>query len=102
MMEEYVKKRDVLETLRTVPDYDGIYSNDRINYNIINRKMTINAIQLIMAEDVRPVLRGTWIPYKKDNAVCSRCKDVIDLTDGKEHNFCQKCGADMRVWRARF
>ena len=39
---------------------------------------------------------GKWIEYISEHGKCSRCGNQVDLLDGKEHNFCEVCGADMR------
>lgn len=56
-------------------------------------------IMAIPAADVRPVVRGKWLPTKDDNKKrCSNC-DVITLIAQYpfgEANFCPNCGADMR------
>lgn len=53
--------------------------------------------------DLKPVVRGEWIFTKNDGILdyykCSRCENKIEVYFDKlptEHNFCHKCGADMR------
>ena len=46
--------------------------------------------------DVRPVVRGTWLPFRSQAAgniqYCSSC----GLGCTEKTNFCPTCGADMR------
>lgn len=53
------------------------------------------------AADVRPVVRGEWLPFGKRGIygmmyACSSCRAKYD---GKT-NFCPNCGADMREDKA--
>lgn len=51
-------------------------------------------IDFIPAADVRPVVRGRWENFK-GKPKCSHCKAVW-TEDYFDHNFCPRCGADMR------
>lgn len=44
--------------------------------------------------DVRPVVRGRWENFR-GKPRCSQCKAVWP-EDYYDHNFCPRCGADMR------
>lgn len=46
------------------------------------------------AADVRPVVRGRWENFR-GKPRCSQCKAVWP-EDYYDHNFCPRCGADMR------
>ena len=46
------------------------------------------------AADVRPVVRGRWENFR-GKPRCSQCKAVWP-EDYSGHNFCPRCGADMR------
>lgn len=58
--------------------------------------------RLLSLPDVKPVVRGEWIPgdYRNVTAICSICGHYR-LGNGAEWatrlaHFCEKCGADMR------
>jgi hypothetical protein len=59
----------------------------------------------IEPSDVRPVVRGRWIPTRKYDYCykCSVCNETGPLEpDGESAfkcNFCPSCGADMREVR---
>ena len=61
-----------------------------------------NMIERVPAADVRPVVRGKWIPTRKYGYCykCSVCGEIGPLDpDGEsafKYNFCPTCGADMR------
>lgn len=63
------------------------------------RDDTVRRLRKLTAADVRPVVRGKWLPTKDDNKKrCSHC-DVIHLIAQYPYgnaNFCPNCGADMR------
>ena len=50
----------------------------------------------VMPADVRPVVRGRWIPFTSEAAgdiwYCSAC----DIGFAHHMDFCPHCGADMR------
>ena len=55
----------------------------------------------VPAADVRPVVRGRWIPYRPDcrpvcDWKCSACGYDPDLGTQPFFDFCPNCGADMR------
>ena len=54
----------------------------------------LEEIEMYPAADVRPVVRGKWIPVdeKEDAFDCSECDAMVS----KRCNFCPGCGADMR------
>ena len=58
----------------------------------------INYLQNISPADVRPVVRGEWIPYKQGDMKCSNCGGVYGVCAGLlgDYNYCPRCGADMR------
>ena len=56
-------------------------------------------LQALPAADVRPVVRGEWIPApEKGDCIyrCSQCGYEIDSYLCEAKNFCPNCGADMR------
>jgi hypothetical protein len=59
-----------------------------------------NAIVMLPAADVRPVVRGKWIkyaPYNSDMMTCSECEKYwIFDGDQYDYHYCHNCGADMR------
>lgn len=55
-----------------------------------------NAIVMLPAADVRPVVRGRWERTSKSLMACSACGNcVVDDRIGGLF-FCPNCGADMR------
>lgn len=57
-----------------------------------------NEISKIPAADVRPVVRGMWIPLfsiRCDRPYCYECSSCGFATE-RRTNFCHNCGADMR------
>ena len=96
-MAEYIEREKAIEAFDdpTVERY----------YGDICPESVIRVIEQIPTADVRPVVRGKWIPVGTDDMdegmyKCSEC--------GSEHffpdillgipadNFCPNCGADMR------
>lgn len=76
------------EELQTAKHWDGHTEED--------------VTRLLSLPDVRPAVRGEWIPgdYRNVTAVCSICGHYR-LGNGAESatklaHFCEKCGADMR------
>ena len=55
---------------------------------------TLEAIETLPAADVRLVVRGRWENFR-GKPRCSQCKAVWP-EDYYGHNFCPRCGADMR------
>jgi len=53
------------------------------------------------AADVRPVVRGEWVPAASYNdgvintAYCSACHDYLPPGEADNWPFCPNCGADM-------
>lgn len=61
----------------------------------------IHAVRAIPAADVRPVVRGKWIPYRPDcrpvcDWKCSACGYDPDLGTQPFFDFCPNCGAGMK------
>ena len=100
-MAEYISREAAIEiAMQYCPDDDGSCSKA-----LADLRDMLDEIESIPAADVRPVVRGKWIPVGLDDAdegmfKCSEC--------GSEHffpeillgipadNFCPECGADMR------
>ena len=62
----------------------------------------LNKIFTIPAADVRPVVRGKWIPVTNGRGgnECSLCHEYApSFQNGEEHltSFCPNCGAGMEV-----
>lgn len=62
------------------------------------------ALDDVPAADVRPVVRGKWIPSINQDLpgylMCSACKEAFFNPSAQPHirefNYCFNCGADMR------
>ena len=55
--------------------------------------LELNALKAIPAADVRPVVRGKWIPCGGGKWTCSKCGHFAFRV---VCNYCPNCGADMR------
>jgi hypothetical protein len=109
-MNDYIRKKDALVALSGLlkdikenpignggNDFaDGIWQGER--------SCAIEAIlriKALPAEDVKPVVHGTWIPYTEEVDGCKfighRCS-ICNEWEGfaGSCNFCPSCGADMR------
>ena len=101
-MAEYIDREATLNAIENAFDRETIL-------NRFVRKIAIIAVKKMPAANVRPVVRGEWIPapaeYEGETAniwwKCSVCGQKIyseTERDRKEfHAFCSRCGADMRV-----
>lgn len=59
----------------------------------------LNNIKNIPAADVRPAVRGKWMPKNEIGDCCYQCSDCGFVRDAyilDIGNFCPNCGADMR------
>lgn len=69
-----------------------------VRNHFCDSERTLETIMALPAADVRPVVRGRWKYFHKQNrAVCTVCSFERDL----DQNFgraiaCPNCGADMR------
>lgn len=69
--------------------------------NCNERCVDIARLIEIPAADVKPVVRGEWIPKNADGSwrvdTCSACKkDTHYVRYAPAYDFCPNCGADMR------
>ena len=61
--------------------------------------MKKDRLNQIPAADVRPVVRGKWLPTRDDNKKeCSKCHviQLIAQYPAGRADWCPNCGADMR------
>lgn len=92
-MAEYIDRQAVLDELDE--DIEEFVERD---YALKTAKKYIKKIP---PADVRPVLRGRWIPKNADGSwrvdACSACKkNTHYLRYASAYDFCPNCGADMR------
>ena len=92
---DYISKEKAVKTAWMILDGLG-YAFDE-NPDL---KKTVSAVfETAPSADVRPVIRGEWIGCNRGAGYkCSVCKarhSRADVFNGN-HNFCYKCGADMR------
>lgn len=111
-MSDYISKKDVLAALSGLlkdindnqigdgasPYLDGIWKGEKAC--VIEAALRIKKLP---AEDVNPVVRGTWIIHnglvknelldENEVYVCSACREQRTK---RKYNFCPYCGADMR------
>ena len=85
-MAEYIDREAAIDALRDA--YGDSYRAE-------------DYIRAIPAADVKPVVRGKWIPVTNGRGghECSECHDYAPSYQvGSEHlaNYCPNCGADMR------
>lgn len=93
-MAEYVTKEQVKEEIlnwaRCINKPERLVTED-----------TMYVIDALPAADVRPVVRGRWIPVTNGRGghECSECHNYApSYQTGAEYltKFCPNCGADMR------
>ena len=85
-MDEYISRHSMIKTVLSL----FITEDEKL--------LIINRLKSIPAADVRPVVRGAWIPgtYEKPFE-CSACHTRYYWCTRKyASNFCPNCGADMR------
>ena len=94
MAERYFSESSVIQAVGDIHplDYNG--------QGIVKR------IKATPAADVRPVVRGKWIPVTNGRGghECSECHDYApSYQSGSEHlaKYCPNCGADMRKQEAK-
>ena len=88
MNDEYIKREAVIKGFTDLLQKPGdIYPTD-----------ITTMMQRVPAEDVRPVVRGEWVPVKLGDMRCSKCGETYCVCGGLlgDYNFCPNCGADMR------
>ena len=75
--------------------YDGDEGRTYTGRTCIERQ----CFNTIPAADVRPVVRGKWLPTRDDNKKeCSKCHVIhlIAQYPAGRADWCPNCGADMR------
>ena len=80
-MDDYIKRQAVMDAYNEVQQRNGPWRFETL-------------IESVPAADVRPVVRGRWENFR-GKPRCSKCKAVWP-EDYYDHNFCPRCGADMR------
>lgn len=95
-MTEYIDKQAVIDEIEEWYDLYPDSDTTREALSLLKK-----AIKKISPEDVRPVVRGRWIPKNADGSwrvdACSACKkDTHYLRHASAYDFCPNCGADMR------
>lgn len=73
------------------PDADEEYSADFLD----GIKVVLYMLSTETPADVKPVVKGEWIPDKYDPEFKLWCS-VCDWTAEYPYNFCPNCGAEMR------
>lgn len=88
MMDEYVKKQDILNNLEW---------HDK-NCGEINYWGAVEVVEHTIPADVAPVRHGRWINSGTGYNWCYECS-VCGWKDGRpfedRHNYCPNCGAKM-------
>lgn len=87
MMDEYIRKEDVIEWFMPYA-----HTGESIDADVI-----ISDIKGMKAADVAPVVHGRWRYFHKQNiAVCTECsfERYLDTNFGRAVN-CPNCGAKM-------
>ena len=81
---EYIEKQVAMDAVNSVPAA-----------NWVSKRYT-EELERIPPADVRPMVRGRWIPFTSEAAgdiwYCSAC----DIGFAHRTDFCPNCGADMR------
>ena len=110
-MSDYIKRSDlaaIISDLLVSPWAARRMSNAALGVrealclvqDIVNDEVQNEALKL-PAADVRPVVRGKWVPKNTDGSwrvdTCSACKkDTHYVRYAPAYNYCPNCGADMR------
>ena len=95
MVDEYIRRQDVLKGKKTGTFANGICV-------VAEPCVTVEYIESLEPADVVPVRHGTWLPIVSYNNTykCSECgRLLVDITDGlkmvaKNYPYCH-CGAKM-------
>lgn len=96
-MRKYISSEKLYEALYkeafegSSPDKKWNASGCWIRFNLFE-----NVLDKQSAEDVRPDVRGRWVPNGENTYTCSECGKGI-YADRREllPNFCENCGARM-------
>lgn len=89
-MAEYIDRDLAL----SFPLANGKYDKTNADEHFINGCETYREwLESLPAEDVRPVVRGTWVYDDED--IYPHCSECLTQENGRR-NFCPNCGADMR------
>ena len=104
MVDEYIKRKDVLECIKESRDgIDWGQSEDGdafLHYSACLYR-TIASNECFPSADAVEVRHGKWIPFLpeyRDMFRCSKCKVIVRLpfkTDQMPYEFCPGCGARM-------
>lgn len=84
-------------------DYDSLYWNVDKAHHAAGVELAISAIESLDTVEAEPVKHGKW-EFGRQRGVagywCTNCKSGFTGENAewiaKEHDFCPKCGADMR------
>lgn len=104
-MAEYIKREDVEKVLiarleETALNNTGYMCDAGEVFLDAADRIRLCWLPEIPAEDVRPVVRGEWVPSEyPGHLTCSNCHDAFVLPDWPTETkwrFCPQCGADMR------
>lgn len=91
-MAEYIEKQAVIDAVHG--EFDECLVWDASGLKTAN--VVENVLDTIPPADVRPVVRGRWIPFTSEAAgdiwYCSAC----GIGFAHHMNFCPHCGAYMR------
>jgi hypothetical protein len=84
---DYIKREDVLRAIwKTSAEHDLFFP-----------AIMLDAIKAIPAADVRPVVRGKWLPSDIPDSILDKCSECGFNTGSFTFHYCPNCGADMRV-----
>ena len=79
---------------------DVLCAFDQCRYNLNHRCKSETNYKKCKFKDA--VLRPErfWIEYKPEHGKCEYCGNMVDLCDGKIHQYCSECGSRMIGIRA--
>lgn len=111
-MSDYISRKDVLAALNgllkdiienPIGNGEDAYKDGIWHGEKACAIEAILRIKALLAEDVKPVVPGTWIIHNElvknelldenEVYVCSACREQKTK---RKYNFCPNCGADMR------
>ena len=94
---EYIEREKAIKEAIAERDLHSPFSPELSGW-IVGAEKVANRLASIPAADVKPVVRGKWMPHKtrsgKNWWECSVCDFVSEHK--AHHYYCPKCGADMR------
>jgi hypothetical protein len=98
-MIEYIERQAAIDAVHG--EFDECLVWDTSGLETAN--VVENILDTIPPADVRPVVRGRWVPrdlrYGRSHYFCSACEMTVDMPTAMGvpmFRYCPHCGADLR------